>query len=123
MREIVNADDVCVEWTGSYPNLCSGEWIVIIHGLRVGGIQPDNFGTNGEYDDWGFTDDWDVVWTTYNDGDDQEQWIDLVLSSDINHLITSLEKHNIKPSRELLAILFKKIKAVDWRHNSCGGCI
>ena len=33
---------VAVEWTGNYPNLCKGEWHLIIDGVDYSHIIPDN---------------------------------------------------------------------------------
>lgn len=107
-----------VKWTGSYPCLCHGEWIIIIDGVDFSDCIPDTkkqepMDTYGEYEEWDFTDDRDDVWDSYEEGLQYEDWI-LKNHYWVDKIVTSNEDQKQ---------LFKAIQAEDWRHGSCGGCI
>lgn len=111
-----------VEWTGSYPNLCSGEWVIKYDGIEL--TVPDDIkyatmDTFGEYGSWYFDEDMYEVWDYYTDGDDEETWI----TKNIDWVKSMFEEHGIEVTSELLSTLFKKVQEEDWRHGSCGGCI
>jgi hypothetical protein len=114
--------EIYVEWTGSYPNLCSGKWIITIDGIKLTGIGKEDFGTLGEYSSWHF-ENWIEVFDSYEDGMDLDAWIQVLKTDDINGLYASLQRHGIKITDELLSELYTHIQGQDWRHGSCGGCI
>lgn len=115
--------EIYVDWTGSYPNLCSGKWIITIDGIKLTGIEKEEFGTlNEEYSSWHF-ENWSEVFESYEDGMDLDTWIQVLKTDDINGLHASLQRHGIKITDELLSELYKKIQGQDWRQGSCGGCI
>lgn len=108
--------NITAEWTGCFPCLCFGEWIIRIDGQPVElpeDVRTSPMHTYGSYDSWSFNDDWSEQWDSYEDGltfkpwlAENERWVsELGLSSE--------EEHD----------LFDAISAVDWRHGSCGGCI
>lgn len=104
-----------VKWTGKYPTLCFGEWIIKKDGQDVSKYMPCRqapMETYGEYDMWHFDDDYNEVWETYKNGMHFKKW------SKKNEWINKICK-NKKEKREL----FKAIQKEDWRHGSCGGCI
>lgn len=67
--------NIRVKWTGSYPNLCYGEWILIIDGEDKSNLIPEDLkdrpmNTFGIYSKWRFLDreNWEVVLEEYEDG-------------------------------------------------------
>jgi len=111
--------DIKVSYSGKYPALCFGEWIITIDGKEIR-LPGDKFGemdTYGEYDKWHFEEDWEVVWGKYYDGMRFKKWKE----SDIcEKLVKFLD---IKFTDEQLEQLYDKINLEDWRSESCGGCI
>lgn len=106
---------VTAEWTGDYPCLCSGEWIITIGGEKIelpDEVRTSPMGTHGTYNTWTFGEDWEEVWSQYEDGLDFEPWLQE------NSWVSNL---NLSPEEE--RDLYDAISEEDWRHNSCGGCI
>lgn len=69
-------------------------------------------GCSGIYQEWTFTNNWEVEWSTYHDGLDAEKWI----------------KENEKWLKEIgpeedYEKIFEAFQKNDWRMGSCGGCI
>ncbi len=139
-RIVINAgkgmpvDMIQVQWTGSYPNLCSGEWIIKVNRVHIldaenldsngnaayGSFLTEDFGTYKNYDTWHFGDDYNEIWERYEDGLRFEEWM---LSPKFNKLNNLLNKNNFFLSYEELNLLYRKINQYDWRNNACGGCI
>lgn len=111
--------NIKVNWTGSYPNLCAGEWIIVIDGKQLAGLNNDHMNTKGTYSSWHF-ENWDDVWTDYTDGLPFHEWkVDLP-----NNLGMAIRLAGFNPKDDqLIEQLFDAISSKDWRHNSCGGCI
>jgi len=110
--------NIKVKWTGSYPCLCFGDWVIEVDGVDFSDCIPDDkkqqpMGTYRKYEEWHFTDDWDEVWDCYYDGLRYEDWI-LKNHYWVDKIVTSGEDQEQ---------LFEAIRAEDWRHGSCGGCI
>jgi len=115
--------EIEVNWTGSYPNLCSGEWEITIEGTKVNlpdDIVNSSMGTKGEYDTWSFGENYSEDWDSYEDGDDFEQWLSY---SNGWVIYVFLQAGIVEASMEEKRRLFELIRENDWRHNSCGGCI
>lgn len=115
-------NNLLVEWTGSYPCLCHGEWIIKYEGIELT-IPEDKkdrpMNTFGEYDTWYFGEDYYEEWESYTDGLEKDDWIRFNL-----HWIEPMfNEYHIEITDELLSELFDKIQEEDWRYNSCGGCI
>ena len=108
-----------VNWSGEYACLCSGEWTIIIDGVKLTGLGSDTFDTKGEYESWHFDEDYQEYWETYSSGIPFSEW----KKDPPNNLLGSLEHHGIEPTKELLHHLYEAIQEHDWRHGSCGGCI
>lgn len=109
---------VTAEWSGKFPNLCRGEWTLIIDGKDVSEkipakIRKSHMRTFGAYDTWHFDDDWNEVWETYDAGLSESEWI-----KENNPWLSS-----ITTDQEVLGEIFRAFQSEDWRHNSCGGCI
>ena len=129
---ITPIDSIEVQWSGHYPNLCRGEWIIKINNIRIleskitddgtetESVLTNNFGTYKEYDTWYFGNDYDVIWGIYADGLPFDEWL---LSDKFKKLNKLLNNNNFFLSKENLKLLYDKINSYDWRNNSCGGCI
>lgn len=116
-----------VEWTGSYPCLCSGEWVVYKNGVEIdmhgcpfceiseidGYEYRDDSParTLGTYSSWHF-EDWLEVSEYYEDGLDCDSWC----KEYADWLRT------IAPVSEWRTI-FEEFQKEDWRYNSCMGCV
>ena len=107
-----------VKWTGKWPCLCYGEWKLIIDGEDKSSFIPEdrlreNMDTYGTYREWRFGNDYEEIWSSYEDGMNCQDWI-------------SFNKdwlNNISIDEAIQEQLFYEFQASDWRHGSCGGCI
>lgn len=107
-------DVFTVEWTGSYPSLCSGCWEITYKGEPVDlpeDVYNSEMNTYGSYQTWHF-ENWLEVFEDYEDGLNFDDWIKA--NSWVDSITTD-------PAERLE--LYLKIQEKDWRHNSCGGCI
>ena len=114
--------NVKVQWTGRYPCLCFGEWIVAINGVVV--PLPENkrkceMNTRKEYESVDMlTEEVEYYW----DGMRERRWIRL----NRDWLLEAVKKViTVNPEEELqlLKDLYRGFREQDWRHGSCGGCI
>lgn len=106
------------EWTGKYPNLCRGKWILKDGSRNISSIIPDDLlhnemGTYKTFEKWEFDDKWNEEWSTYEDGLECEDWIEA------NYEWLSVYTQDSKTMRDIYDAFNKN----DWRHGSCGGCI
>ena len=106
------------KWTGSYPCLCSGEWILKINNIDVSNLIPEELRTSsmntaGSYSSWYFTEDWKVEDYYYLDGLECEDWI----KDNKNWL------HKITTAHSVQKEIYYAIQSEDFRAGSCGGCI
>ena len=113
-----------VEWTGRYPNLCSGHWIISVNGKPLPVPRPnseDNMRTLKDYQTWRFNEDWSEEWEDYEDGMGFNMWS----VANVEWIHDSLKQIDELDGFTLddLENLYYKINEKDWRHNSCGGCI
>ena len=120
-----------VKWTGSYPNLCSGEWIISYNGTRLdipeddddeyswNGRASSDMNTNGIYSRWYFGNDWDEQTEEYEDGLECADWI----VANQHWVDAMFDKYEIPKGFYTYHQLFKAIQENDWRSGSCGGCI
>ena len=116
--------DISVEWTGAYPNLCRGKWMIAINKKRLLDIIHEPFNTSGNYQSWNFDNNWSVHWDYYDDGLNEEEWIDSVRLFDMNNLKQSLIEAGFDVNDdELMSELYSQIQEKDFRTGSCGGCI
>lgn len=110
--------NIKVEWTGKWPCLCYGEWKLTINGEDKSNLIPEdrlreNMDTYGTYRKWRFGNDYEEIWSSYEDGMNCQDWI-------------SFNKDwldNISTDEVIQEQLFYEFQASDWRHGSCGGCI
>lgn len=115
--------EISVKFTGSFPNYCSGKWVIVIDGITLTGIGGGHFNTEGYYTAYSFTEDWDEVNSEYSDGLEEYEWIEEQKKEDPNGLLQSLKRHGFKITNELLEALYHEIRLCDWRHGQCGGCL
>ena len=102
----------------SYPTFCYGEWIITINGIKLEGLDTNNFNTYGTYQQWKF-----VNWIEVETGSTQPEWIEYAKKENPNKLITALQNAGFEVTDELLGQLYGGINSCDWIHGSCGGCI
>lgn len=109
------------KWTGTYPTLCFGEWVIKYNGKQLElpeDVKSRCMNTEGEYESWHF-EDWVEVFDSYYDGLEEDDWIG-VNKAWVDSLF---EEHNISKTKDNYYELFKSVQAEDWRSGSCGGCI
>lgn len=105
------------KWTGKYPCLCYGEWILKVNNIDVSHLIPNELRTSsmdtlGTYSSWHF-ENWEEVFDSYEDGLDCEDWIN-ENKEWLNKISTNLSvQENI----------YYAIRSEDFRSGSCGGCI
>ena len=108
--------EIKVEWTGSWPCLCHGEWKLTIDGEDWSWIIPfpnEDANTYGTYSSWQFDENYLKEWDSYEDGLNCSEWLsaNAVWIAKLN--LTSEEAR----------LLYEGFQESDWRHGSCGGCI
>lgn len=108
------------EWTGSWPALCYGKWIVRKNGVEVDAgdlpFQGEPAGTLNDYSGWSFTSDWDVEDHTYEDGLGVDEWIRRYGEA----IAECLPLDDVDAD---LRALYWAFNEHDFRPGSCGGCI
>ena len=110
--------EIKIEWTGGWPSLCIGEWVIEIDGVNYSDKIPEDLrvsdmGTAGSYSSWCFSNGYDVKWSSSEEGLDSEDWIDA-------------NKYWLKElpiDESEYPQVFKLINEQDFRSGSCGGCI
>ena len=101
------------EWTGSYPNFCSGEWHLYKDDEEVENIFGSHpAGTLGTYSEWFFDDGYLETWRDYRDGMGEKVWV-------------RQNKDWLKKiaDEEDFPKIYKAFQENDWRYSCCGGCI
>lgn len=101
-------------WNGKWPNLCHGEWQLLIDGVDYTSAIPKekrNSSMNilNTYQQWGLNEDLNIDWEWYSNGLGFENWIEE--NPWVRKLPASAEE------------IYQAFKEKDWRHGSCGGCI
>lgn len=109
-----------VEWTGRYPCLCNGKWIIKYQDKEL--EIPENYkctdmNTYGNYDH--LVDVINEEFEEYSDGLEYEDWI----KENEEWVVEMFNKIEVFPNTELLKDLYEQIQVHDWRSGSCGGCI
>jgi hypothetical protein len=106
------------KWSGRYPNLCRGEWTLLIDGKNVSDKIPKDLrnepmNTKDIYSSWRFGIDWEVKCDNYQDGlkcedwiKENKEWLDRITTD-------KCEQEDI----------YYAFQLNDWRYGSCGGCI
>jgi hypothetical protein len=109
-----------VKWTGDYPSLCFGKWIIKYKGIELKVPEErkyEHMNTDGIYStitDY-LTEESDV----YQDGLEYNDWI----TENVDWVTDMFNKSEIFPNGTLIKELYEKIQEQDWRSGSCGGCI
>lgn len=111
--------EIKIEWTGGWPSLCIGEWVIEIDGVNCSDKIPEalrtsDMGTEGHYNSWCLiAGECDVRWSSYKDGLGENDWIEA-------------NKYWLKDLPIDVSdypMVFKLINKQDFRSGSCGGCI
>lgn len=110
--------EIKIEWTGGWPSLCIGEWVIEIDGVNCSDKIPEtlresDMGTEGHYDSWCFVNGYDVKSSSYEDGLGENDWIEAnkYWLKDLPIDVSDYPR------------VFKLINEQDFRSGSCGGCI
>lgn len=106
------------KWTGDYPNLCSGQWILKVNNKDVSHLIPEELrnepmNTYRTYQCWHFNDNWEEKWDSYKDGLFCDEWI----KENKEWL------NKISTDHSAQAEIYEVINSQDWRYGECGGCI
>ena len=104
-------------WSGAYPNLCSGSWMLFRDDTDISYLIPEEMrkspmNTFGVYQSWTFDESYSEQFEDYEDGLKCEEW------AKANPWVAKIVN-----SPDELEDLFLAFQEQDWRHNSCGGCI
>ena len=105
-------------WSGSWPCLCYGEWMLYHNGEKIDveiPFQGEPADTYGSYSQWSFGGEsgWDEEWEFYEDGLGEEAWIE----ENIEYL------KQVTDDDEQYVYIYEAFKVNDFRIGSCGGCI
>lgn len=105
------------KWTGRYPVLCHGTWLLYKDGENVSNLIPEDLqdepmGCSGWYQEWMFVNGWETEWSSYHDGLSADEWI-----KENEYWLK-----DIGPEKDYKDI-FCAFQENDWRGGSCGGCI
>ena len=108
---------VYANWSGTYPNLCSGKWTLIVDDVDYSELisHKDEMNTYGTYENWYFGGEsgWEEIWESYEDGLTFLDW--QYENKDWLNKITT--------DKSVQRQIYDAISMCDWRHGSCGGCI
>ena len=101
-------------WTGRWPNLCHGEWKLIIDGVDYSNRIPKTLRdkpmhTRKKYSYWHFAENYEEIWEDKIEGLTFLEWVNE------NPWI-----HDIPAPAETIYYAFQ---AQDWQYGTCGGCI
>lgn len=104
------------KWTGKFPNLCMGEWILLKDNKDYSEYIPEDLRTSymntyGTYAEWHFV-NWLEEWNSYTDGLNEKEWIEQ----------NKEWLKSIGPTEDF-PLIFRAFQESDWRYSSCGGCI
>lgn len=108
-----------VKWTGRFPNLCSGEWIVLRDGVDVSHNIPrakrynEPMNTFKQYVRVWLNGQYEEETELYSDGLFMDEWY-AENKSWVDKICSTMDE---------VGALYRAIREQDWRHNSCGGCI
>jgi len=93
--------EITTEYTGSYPCLCSGEWLITIDNQLIKSMDSDSkyllqspMNTEGTYQSWYFGNDYDAIWKDYTAGVPFLEWLDTEVG---RKLINLISLHGIEP--------------------------
>jgi hypothetical protein len=114
--------NITAEWSGSYPNLCSGHWSILVDGEKLP-IPEDRerepMNTAGVYQAWHFDEHWSEVFEDYQDGMYESEWIE----ENKGWIDAGLAQINKRFGYKEYCDLYEAIRKEDFRRGSCGGCI
>lgn len=109
--------EIEVVWTGKYPNLCHGEWILKINGEDKSDLIPDKLRTSPmiytTHGEWYFDKYHNDVWKSYKSGLKCDEWINE----------NKYWLNNISVVDKVQKQLYEAFQANDWRFARGGGCI
>lgn len=103
-----------VTWSGRWPNLCSGEWRIMVDDVDYSSIIPEDqrtspMGTYKTYTYWHFSEDWEDIWADLTSGLKFPDWVK--------------ENPWVNKIPALAQDIYNAIQENDWDYGTCGGCI
>ena len=110
-----------VNWSGSYPCLCSGVWSISYAGKSFTipeDILNESMNTYITYSTWHF-EDWSEVFEDACDGLEFDAWIE----ENSKWVDENFNEFNIEKIESNYRKLYDEIQIHDFRRGSCGGCI
>tara|TARA_R110000765_G_scaffold426338_1_gene541624 strand:+ start:1095 stop:1445 length:351 start_codon:yes stop_codon:yes gene_type:complete len=115
-------NDIVIEYTGSYPSRCLGEWSVTVNDkkLDIGSDSSGEKDTSICYSTWHF-EDWIDVWEDHEDGLDFSEWCQSEIGKRIIGYIQSEVDGELTYDEKI--DIFGQVQDLDFRSSSCGGCI
>lgn len=119
---INNGKNFYVEWTGGFPRLCSGEWIIKYRGQILelpDNIKHMNMNTLKTHQKVYFDEDFIDRYKYIETGLSFDTW----LEENKSWITEIFNSNNIPMNLELIEELYHEIQSHDWIHGSCGGCI
>lgn len=112
-----------IDYTGAFPNKCSGNWTIIINNKEIeliDSLKSSPMNTAGVYTRWSFGGDYEEIWEDYKDGLEFGEWIQ---SEKFKDLKESFFNSDVELQLTEWREIYKALQEHDWRHDSCGGCI
>lgn len=128
MEKIQSLENLRIEWTGDYPCLCYGRWVIYLRerkllfpGYKEGHKLTENSHANtfGSYSKWSFGDSLLEDWNRYDDGLEFREWVNY----QYDWIMDFFKLNDIAMTEENLEYLYEEFSRNDWRRGSCGGCI
>jgi len=115
-------NDIQIEYTGVYPNLCSGEWIVTVNDkkINIGDQSQGEKDTYISYSTWHF-EGWIDVWDDHEDGLEFSEWCQSETGQTILGFIQKEIDNDLTYDEKI--DIYGQIQDQDYRTGSCGGCI
>lgn len=121
----MNNIDIYVEWTGDYPTLCHGRWMILINNREIKipkSKKFKNMNTYGEYSLYTLGSNYEEEISTYKDGLIFKDWIEenLWLKEEIIKIFPDISEDNLI---KLCEEIYDEINRQDFREGFCGGCL
>lgn len=128
IRRIFKLRKITVEWTGSYPTLCSGKWIITIDGKEIINKSNSKIFKNSMNTARMYTSSWYIpekgrgakCFESSNYGLFHPLWRKSELCE---NLLKAFQENDITLTEDEIELLWQELSKKDFRLGSCGGCI
>jgi hypothetical protein len=114
--------EISAQWTGLYPNLCSGHWEILVDGEYLpipADKREETMNTYNTYQCWHFDSHWSETFEDYQDGMYETEWIE----ENKSWIDAGLAQIKKQFGYKEYCDLYEAIRKEDFRAGSCGGCI